>query len=276
MVGRAIILLPVHRYANGENLHISIESVTQAFDAYNGTRRKVLCIAVDDGDRGLARNLKAKYLEDLASSDIGLIAFVNFGAKGLQHNLNQAIRRLRLVSDDLVLRLDCDDYVSCERVVEQVAAMEADKHIDLIFSKVKINRMGNIIVKPKKEFVKLRLEDLILKNQIAHSSVCFRGKTFEKFGLYDEQCKFGQDFEMWLRILANGGNIVMQSKPLVVISQGKDIYSKRLKAQKYYQRALLKWWRWKPKWFARLILILLFRFANTVFFLTTALIKRVT
>ena len=76
MVGRAIILLPVHRYANGENLHISIESVTQAFDAYNGTRRKVLCIAVDDGDRGLARNLKAKYLEDLASSDIGLIALV--------------------------------------------------------------------------------------------------------------------------------------------------------------------------------------------------------
>ena len=264
-----VVLLPFYAGEPSSKIVASLTSIIESFAALEAPYEKIVCLAFDgDGLEAKMAEISALGFE-LNRQDVSIMISHNQGPTGLQYNLNAAIKMMKPQSDDLFCRIDCDDEMYQDRLSQQCAFMFQSPHIDIVASRADVVRFGATHVSPKSVSGDVKKTKMFLKNQIVHSSVCFRGSVFSRFGFYDEAYRFGQDYEFWLRVLSQGGKIHILPDSLVRLHQDRKIFGKRLRAQRYYLKALLKWPQLHWAWIARTLFVLLLSFAHIVFsFLT--------
>jgi len=165
-------------------------------------------LIIDDGSAAG----DAALLDQLAGSDPRIRLF-HQAAQGIVAALNRAVAEAR---GPYLARLDCDDRARPQRLMRQLAFMQANPRIVLVGSFAeRIDRCGNIVgrLAPPIETAKL-LRTLQRTNPFVHSSIMMMNAVVRKVGGYRAAFRAAEDYDLWLR-MAEAGEIAVLPEVLV-------------------------------------------------------------
>lgn len=137
--------------------------------------------------------------------NLGLIATLNSG--------------IRLASGKFIARMDADDVCLPDRLSKQVAFLEQRVDVAVVASLVDfINTDGEVTGNWSTDQSAVSEQDIALvmarTNCIAHPSVIMRTEIARKY-LYQTNQKGAEDWDLWLRLLADGHRIAKISEVLL-------------------------------------------------------------
>jgi glycosyltransferase involved in cell wall biosynthesis len=175
---------------------------------YNGS--KFISEAINSVLKQTYREFELIIVDDASVDDVGgvMATFCDSRIKFnknkekifLTKSLNWAIK---MCSGKYIARIDDDDvWVDNEKLAKQVSFMENNKDVGLLGAQAMvINENGQSLFQLNYPLTdELLRKFMLLRNQFVHSSVMLRVAAINKVGSYDERIKYGQDYEMWLRI----------------------------------------------------------------------------
>lgn len=173
---------------NGEkHLNRAIKSIL------NQTYKNFEFIIIDDA----STDKSLEIIRSFDKQDKRIKIIKNSCNLGLTKSLNKAIR---IVKGDAIARFDVDDISLPKRLEKQVEFLQNNSEFAFCGSGVIVKQ--NVKDSRLKSF---KLDDirknLIQNNCFIHSTICIRKKTLEKFGLYNEKYLYGQDYELWCRLV---------------------------------------------------------------------------
>jgi glycosyltransferase involved in cell wall biosynthesis len=116
---------------------------------------------------------------------------------GLTKSLNKGLRG---VETPYTARIDADDWWHREKLIKQVSFLKAHPEYGVVGC-----NYVNAGPKGEKKIVMPETDDelkrtIMTKNPFAHSAVLFHTELIKKMGGYDETVRYGQDYELWLRL----------------------------------------------------------------------------
>ena len=145
-----------------------------------------------------------EYLNDLPqkmnTDSFSLEIYVNDKNIGLAQSLNRAIK---LSKFELLARLDSDDWMNNDRLLQQ-SAMFQEREVDIVYTdtlEYEGSRQNAVYLNSLNEDKVATL--LPLRNFIIHSSVMFKKSILREIGLYRDLVP-AEDYDLWLRMLNSG------------------------------------------------------------------------
>ncbi|WP_129793639.1 glycosyltransferase [Sphingosinicella sp. CPCC 101087] len=110
-----------------------------------------------------------------------------------------------------VARMDADDISVPHRIERQVEALEADPSAVGAFGRYeRITADGAVVrISPPILFPHLLPWYQTFRNLIGHGPMMFRRQAYERAGGYDAEFRFGQDYDLWSRLIKLGRIIVL-------------------------------------------------------------------
>lgn len=150
-------------------------------------------IIIDDGSTD-------KSLEVIKSFDDSRIKIVSRKNRGLIKSLNEGIA---LARGYYIARMDADDVCLPNRFSVQLKAF-SDSNIALVGSwATKIDDTGKeigVMNYPPREYKEIK-KFFIKHNPFIHSTVMIKKFIFKEVGLYKDEFKHAEDYELWSRVL---------------------------------------------------------------------------
>ena len=159
---------------------------------------------------------------------------------GIARSLNKGIH---MAKSDLIARLDADDVSDPNRLEKQIKFMNQHPEIVLCGSRFKVLLEKDYIDFPNhapEENEAIR-KSMSCFNPFAHSTVVFRKTAFIKSGGYSAKFKFGQDYELWSRLLDFGKAYILKDKLITVRLSEQSTSSQNSKAMRIESLQI----RWK-------------------------------
>lgn len=142
-----------------------------------------------------------------------------------------------------IARLDADDIALPDRLEKQLIFMEENKNIALAGSWVeKIDETGKIITQRKSDtdLATIKFNFIFGKPSIYHSAIFFRKDTIMTAGGYNNECKYSQDFDLYVRLINTGALLAIVPKVLIQSRLHNQRISKNSQdlQHKYYLKIL--------------------------------------
>jgi glycosyltransferase involved in cell wall biosynthesis len=186
------ILIPVYN-EDPKILILSLKSIiSQTFIDFE-------CIVVDDSsDQNTINACKA-----ICNSDNRFSYIKPPYRLGLAASLNLALKK---ASGDFLARFDSDDICMPDRLFVQFNFLNDHPDIDILGCAIRIIDQNSRLVAKKTypEMHKSIERKFIFTNAIAHPAVMARRSVFLNAGGYDENYKYAEDLDLWLRLLCKG------------------------------------------------------------------------
>lgn len=156
-------------------------------------------IVIDDGSRDGTPELLKKLEEKF---NFKLILKEN---EGVCATLNRGLKEAK---GDFITFIASDDYMSENRLVEQVQFLKNHDNVEVVAGAVTLVNVNNNILSTKIPLVRgyVTFDDILKRNVVSAPTAMFRKSVFQKYGLYPEDYAF-EDYYMWLKILSSGGKI---------------------------------------------------------------------
>ena len=143
------------------------------------------------------------------------IVYIKQENRGLSGARNTGIRRARA---PFVAFLDADDIWETEYLAVQVETLRGDPSIDVLYPNALFFGDG---IEAGQEFMKLcpsegevTFESLVNHQCNVMVSVTARREAIINAGMFDEQLRSVEDFDLWLRIVKQGGRIAYHRQRL--------------------------------------------------------------
>jgi glycosyltransferase involved in cell wall biosynthesis len=204
-------------------------------------------IIINDGSTDSTLDILKMY------SDPRIRIITNAEQIGLSKSLNKG---LLLAKGEYIARQDGNDISSSKRLKKQFDFLEARPDLGLVGTWSYIIDAENRIIDKHAVFTEHNaiVTMLLTENQFVHSSVMFRKDCIDKLGGYNEELRYAQDYDMWLRTseyfkLANIGEFLHYWRYVKQgISSDKREEQKRyafLIRDKFLQRVVKKK-EWRP------------------------------
>ncbi len=131
----------------------------------------------------------------------GLNRFIlinNTANLGLTRSLNLGLSKIHT---PYTARIDSDDWWEPSKLSEQIHFLEEHPDHGIVGTSY-INHFENKKVTVKPPVSDLDIKATIFKrNPFAHSTVVFRTELVQRLGGYDPTVRYGQDYDLWLRLL---------------------------------------------------------------------------
>lgn len=176
---------------NGERyLRQSIESIlNQSFTDFE-------FIIIDDGSTDSSKKIITSY-------DDSRIRFISHENRGLVAALNEGIGVAR---GRYIARQDDDDVSLRHRFKTQVALLESNKELVVVGSSIiVINEQGERTAEHRILLEDRELRDeLLIRSPFAHGSIMVKTEAIKRAGLYREEYWPAEDYDLWVRIAAQG------------------------------------------------------------------------
>ncbi len=226
-------------------LRQSIESILkQTFKDFE------FIIVLDD-----PHNQKAeKIIKEYQRKDKRIIFVKNKKNLGRGATRNKAISIAR---GEYIAILDADDIALPNRLEEQTTYMQQYKNVDLLFSWVYIiDEHGKILkeFKPDKyKFAEIK-KYFFIEHLTAHPSMMVKSNILKSLK-YDEKLIRSQDYDFWIRCMANNYAFDVIEKFLLKYRVPMEDYKQRIKKQfKYSKYSVIALWKnkkyfWKNIYF---------------------------
>lgn len=110
-------------------------------------------------------------------------------------------RGLENIQTKFTARIDADDWWHPEKLAKQMAFLETHSAYGLIgcnYKNIRSNVEKNVYCKETDNQIK---KSIFQRNPFAHSCVVFDTALIKKIDGYDESIRYGQDYDLWLRLL---------------------------------------------------------------------------
>lgn len=159
-------------------------------------------VLVKDGP--ISENIQ-KIIDERISSGINIVQIQLENNVGLGLALNEG---LKAAKNELIARMDSDDYSLPERCERQVMEFERDPSLDIIGCPVQefVGTIDNIVGERK---VPLTNEEIYhfskKRDPFNHPTVMYKKSAVMKAGCYSDYRK-NQDTDLWIKMLSNGVN----------------------------------------------------------------------
>mgnify|MGYP001156161415 CR=1 FL=1 len=200
-------------------------------------------IIVDD----MTSETNKKYLDNLKNQSSKIKILTNSRNKGLAASLNKA---LDYATGDYIFRMDTDDIALPHRFETQLNTLR--KGHSITTARVSIidendKTVGTTKCLPFYNLSKRILLYYFFNNGVIHPLIAAKKEVFDEFR-YDEKIKYGQDFELWLR-MSKKYKIYFDSKILLNYRIEKQLDKQKLllqyinffvSAKKYKEKNILK------------------------------------
>ena len=125
---------------------------------------------------------------------------------------------IRAAQGEYVAMLDSDDRWHPEYLVSQLAVLDADPTVDVVYPdavRFRSERMG--VTRYSEQYPvggEVTFPRVLARECHIYGEVSARRDTLLRVGLYDEDLESAEDFELWLRVLKSGGRIVYNDRVL--------------------------------------------------------------
>lgn len=196
------VIMPAYRVS--EYIGEAISSVL------NQTLSNYEIIVVNDGSPDTVE------LESELERYRGRIVYIKQENRGCSAARNIGIQMAR---GKYIALLDPDDLWEPDYLAEQLGILEADPGIDVLYCDALIfgdsNLAGRRFMDVMPSQGEVTFESLITQRCNVMISVTARHETVLRAGLFDESLRSAEDFDMWLRIVQQGGRIKYHNKVLV-------------------------------------------------------------
>jgi glycosyltransferase involved in cell wall biosynthesis len=186
--------------------------IGQALDSLQAqTFKDFEVIVVNDGsdDR--------EELESILKSHPQPLTYISQENKGVSAARNAAIKVGR---GEFYAQLDADDQWTPDYLEVQLGILEDDPTVTLVYPNATIIGEG---ATSGLEFMKINpsegdvtFESLVLQKCVVMTCVTACMSAIRDAGMFDESIRSCEDFDLWLRIVNNGGRIVYHRRPLVL------------------------------------------------------------
>jgi len=207
----------------------SIESILhQSFTDFE------FIITDDDSNDGTLDILK-KY----ASKDSRIKIIEHFKQKGLAFSLNEQIETSK---GKYLARMDGDDIAHPDRLKKQLQFLEKNDDIGMVGSFCReISNNGKFIALWKRPTSDHLIKKSIFHfNPFIHSSIMIRRDVIIDAGMYNTECKYAQDYDLWLRV-AKKSKLANLNEPLIDLRVDWDkLKSKNKEARKNKLKILFR------------------------------------
>lgn len=179
----------------------------------NQTYPNIEIIVIDDG----SDVEHAQYLESL---------LINKPAVKYERQNNQGVvsarnHAARLASGEYFLFLDADDIILPEYIEQAIKVLESDSNCKLVYPQAELFGIQN----GKWELPEYRgMRSLLMSNRIPCIAI-HRAVDFFKIKGFDESLKNHEDWDYWIRLLENGGEVFTIPKILFRYRKRYDLSS---------------------------------------------------
>ncbi len=196
------VVIPAYRTAG--SIGATLDSVlAQTFRDYE-------IIVVNDGSPDTAE------LEKVLEPYRGRITYFRQENQGPAGARNTAIRAAR---GEYVALLDSDDLWEPEHLAAQLAVLESDPSIDMVYADARIfgdvPEEGRTVMELCPSEGEVTFERLVMRQATVHICVSLvRRRALLDAGLFDPAFRGTEDIDMWLRIVRRGGRIAYQKRVL--------------------------------------------------------------
>lgn len=144
----------------------------------------------------------------------------------LPKNLNKGIS---LAQASLIARIDEDDvWIDTDKLKKQMEFFDKDSDYVLVGASFEIvDEEGNNIrnVFPPTDDAAIR-KIFLTYNPFCHSSVLFKKDAVEKVGCYDSSIKYGEDYDLWLKMGGLGSMAILPSISVRYLQRKGNMSSK--------------------------------------------------
>ncbi|PIT98246.1 MAG: hypothetical protein COT71_01740 [Candidatus Andersenbacteria bacterium CG10_big_fil_rev_8_21_14_0_10_54_11] len=179
------ILLPVY---NGES---TFDAALASIAAQTYQNFEVICI--DDGSTDTTPALLQRWQQQLP-----IKILTHSHNWGLTRSLNQAIAAAR---GELIARIDADDIWLPDKLQRQVDLLDNDPALGIVGCWYKNQTDEGVIAFALPETDQEIKRRIFRQNPLGHSCIVMRTVLVKQHGGYDESVRYGQDHELWLRLL---------------------------------------------------------------------------
>lgn len=131
---------------------------------------------------------------------------------GLAGARNNGIRAAR---GDLIALLDSDDVWEPNYLEVQVRKLDEDPTADIVYPNAVIFGQAPGLVEFPRSKGEVTFVSLVRETCVVVVSVLARRRAFERVGLFDENLRSCEDFDMWLRCVKSGSRIIYHPHVLV-------------------------------------------------------------
>lgn len=173
----------------------SAKTIDRCFEGIqNQTFQDFQIICVNDASTDITPELLKKWSSLLKEK---LIIINNRENIGLTKSLNLGLDK---ITTPYTARIDADDWWHPEKLEKQISFLEKKQDYDIVgcsYTNVANGKEKLILPPETNEAIQ---KNIIKKNPFAHSCVIFKTDLIKKAGGYDESIRYGQDYELWLRI----------------------------------------------------------------------------
>lgn len=229
--GGVTVALPIFR-AQPEDVHRSVSCIRA-----QTLRELEILVILNGADAPTTRTVRG-----IASQD-PRVRIIERPRPGLAGALNEA---LRSAAHELVARMDVDDECSPERLALQARFMAESPRVVGVgswFEGVEESGEPIGIVRPPTDPADLRWR-LCLGNVLCHGSMMLRRGPVLEIGGYDEECRFGQDYDLWLRLSREHD---LANLPAVLYRYRADLSRRHLEQAVIASSVMLESWSGLPE-----------------------------
>ena len=208
----------------------------------NQTYKNFELIIIDDG----STDNTSKICSDLSKID-NRILFIKNQHKGLTRTLNFG---LEISTGKFIARQDADDISLPNRFEKQLKWFSTSNNKVLCGTNCKIISDNNQVRRNrsiKYENAEIK-KKLFYSNCFVHSSTMFLKEEAKKFGFYDENFKYAQDYDLWWKLSTKGEVGNLREKLLILRDRAMSISNKHATQQTNdFIKSCLKYYAYKKK-----------------------------
>ncbi len=152
-------------------------------------------IAINDCSKDGTLTLLKKWQEKFGTEKFLLID--NERNIGLTKSLNKGLDR---ITEPYTARIDADDRWDTTKLKKQIDYLEQHPKCGLLGTwYTNISSKNESRVTPPVTDAEIR-KSIFRKNPFAHSCVIFKTDLIKQAGKYDESVRYGQDYDLWIRL----------------------------------------------------------------------------
>lgn len=209
--------------------------IAEALDSvFAQTFKDYEVIVVNDGSPD------SEELESILETYLSQIRYLKQENRGLAGARNTAIRVAR---GTFVAHLDPDDLLEPDYLAEQLVALTRDPSVDVLYPDALMFGDGPEVGRRYMDWCpstgEVTVESILAGRCHVMGSLTARRDTLLRVGLFDENLRSAEDFDLWLRVLKAGGRIAYHRRPLVRYRQRGDSFTADFK--------------WLSDWFLRVL-----------------------
>ncbi len=199
---------------NGEKTIIaaldSVKNQTYGFD-------NLEILVVNDGSTDESKIRVEKYIADNPELHI---TFLNQKNQGVSAARNTG---LKIAKGEYIALLDADDAWYPEKITRQIRIVEKDNKVDFLSCR----RKNHILKFPYKvglnNLAEITFKKLLFRNETQPSTVIFKKEILDKIGYFDENQRYAEDHQFWLRISEHFTMYILNEE-LVIAGGGKRTF----------------------------------------------------